>query len=361
MQQTCCPPRRRPVIRSLSCPAILLLLAIYSPCSAQTTGGKSSPVPLTVDIVAEGSSSRSSRSEATKQLPLQKLSAPNRQKVQSILKSVSLYRRLPTITLATDPDVYIYFVTHPDVAVSIWRVMEISKFQMWQTGPNTYEADSSDGSLGVVDILYRSPGQNLILCEGQYKSPLLSKPIHARMLMHLQTKYTRRENGETFATHHIDLFVNLPSQSVETVAKIISPISNVIADRNFREISLFAHMMSVAMQRQPGWVERIADRIDGVLKVRRNELLELTARVFVAARKRQLAENKPVEQISFDDIIKPLQDAAKAAEGGAVFGLNGEGLGEGYVQSAAHETEQPSKRSRSTSENGESSPMPAER
>ncbi|GIT30470.1 MAG: hypothetical protein Ct9H300mP1_25160 [Planctomycetaceae bacterium] len=47
-------------------------------------------------------------------------------------------------------------------------------------------------------------------------------------------------------THQAALFLAFPQQSVRNVAKLISPVTNMIADRNFRDISLFLRMMQVA-------------------------------------------------------------------------------------------------------------------
>jgi hypothetical protein len=86
------------------------------------------------DVEAEGTSSTAARKAAIAALPLEHLTPENRQRVNTLLKSVSFYRRLPKVTFNVEPDVYNYFLAHPDVAVSIWRAMKISKLKMWQTG-----------------------------------------------------------------------------------------------------------------------------------------------------------------------------------------------------------------------------------
>ncbi len=249
---------------------------------------------LAVKVEARGSSAKKVQASATEEIPLAKLTRKQRQIAEGVLKRQSLYRRLPTISFETNADVYKFFTTHPDVAVSIWRAMEISEFQMWQTGKTTYEADAGDGSNGVIEVLYRDAERQLVFCEGLYKTPLLPKPIKARTLVYLRTSFKRDKQGRTRATHRGDLFVSLPSQPVETAAKIISPVSNVIADRNFREISLFVQMMSLAMTNRPGWVEHLATRLEGVLAIRKAQLVELAEHVNKAERKRQRSAGEDV-------------------------------------------------------------------
>lgn len=250
---------------------------------------------IKVEVVSTGNSSAASRKKAIAEIPVDKVVADFRPKVEEVLKNVSLFRRMPTLSFTSDADVYHYFITHPDVAVSIWRVMEISSFEMWQVGALSYEADSHDGSIGAIEVLHSSPDRHLVLCEGSFKSPILLKPIKARALLHLQPTFRKGDDGQTVVTHTIDLFVSFPSQPVDITAKLISPVSHAMADRNFREVSSWCAMMNVAMCQQPGWIEQLAQKMEGVLDVRRNQFLKLAAQTFVENRKR-LADPMPTNR-----------------------------------------------------------------
>ncbi len=245
-------------------------------------------VPTTVTVLATGDSSDRTKAVALKALPLQPLDAKSRARASNVLTNICMFRRLPVVQLQSHPEVYQYFMQHPDVAVAIWRAMNISKFEMWQTGPNEFEADTKDGTIGVVDALHRTKNSALVICEGEYRNRLLLKPVRARALLHLVAEFGMDKDGKPNVEHHLDMFVSFDSHTVKTAAKVISPLSNLIVDRNFREVSLFAQMMSVAMERQPGWVDRIAKKMKGVVKGRDKQLMDVTARVYVAAQRRSI-------------------------------------------------------------------------
>lgn len=246
---------------------------------------------IVANLVKPGDSSRRTRQDAIAQLPIQHLTPDNQQHVQQILKDLSLYRRLPTLEVEVDRRAYQFFTDHPDVAVSIWRALQISSVQMTEVNPLHYRTDTTDGTVGTVDVLLRSPGSYLVLCQGQLQSPGMPRPIHAKALMHLQPRF----DNQGKVVHHLDLFVSFPSQTIETIAKLTSPVSFRIADRNFEEVTLFMGLMSNAMARQPGWVEQIAGRLQGVSAERPNELLKVTASVYVEAERRRLtALGQPV-------------------------------------------------------------------
>ena len=265
---------------------------------------------LQIRTVSRPTSSRLEAAAVQKRLPLEHLDHQKRSAVLEVLNSISLFRRLPGLTFEIEPDVYRYFTEHPDVAVSIWRVMDISKFQMWQTGPFEFEVNAGDGSTGITEVVYRDEDECLVICNGKYKSPLLIKPIKCRGLMHLTYSFSRDQCNVTHVTHHMAVYVSFPSHTVKTAAKVLSPVTNVIMDRNFQEVSAFARMMSLAMRHQPGWVENTAGRMDGVLRRRRDELVRLTARVYVAERKRKLASTNPGSRITIEQIMSPLRVAS---------------------------------------------------
>ncbi|MCX7423193.1 MAG: hypothetical protein NT013_27160 [Planctomycetia bacterium] len=275
------------------------------------------PSAIKIEVVSTGNSSAAARKKAIADIPVEKVTADLRPKVEEVLKNVSLFRRMPTLSFASDPDVYHFFITHPDVAVSIWRVMEISTFEMWQVGALSYEADSHDGSLGVIEVLHSAPERHLVLCEGSFKSPILPKPIKARALLHLQPTFRKGDDGQTVVSHTIDMFVSFPSQPVDITAKLISPVSHAMADRNFREVSTWCAMMSMAMCQQPGWVEQLAQKMEGVLDVRRTQLLRLAAQTFVENRKRLSDEPTAAREGTIAPASTTLK---KAASEGSVEG-----------------------------------------
>lgn len=243
-----------------------------------------------IERLEAGNSSRLKKKEAIEQLPLSQLTAENQTVVREILKDVSLYRRLPTIKLEADRRVYDYFTRHPDVAVSVWRAMDISQVKMVRQGPQHFTVDTGDGTQGTVSVLHQSPHSHLILCQGEFLSPAIKRPIQARSIMHLQPSFSVNAQGVTEVVHTLDLFVCFPSQAIETVARIISPISNQIADRNFEEVSLFVELMDLGMSHQPGWVEQLSSRLDLVSRDAPEQLLQLTAHVYIDSQKRSVRE-----------------------------------------------------------------------
>ncbi len=228
-----------------------------------------------IRILADGDSSASAEDETRAAIPLKAMTQENRQRAQQIIKDRSQYRRLPSLQYAIDEPMFRYLLNHPDVAVSTWRVMGISRFEMWQTGPNEYEAQAIDGSEGIADILYQDNNQMIFVCQGSYHNPLLPRPMQASALIWFRAVYTPNADGTHAVTQRADVFVRFPSNSVSAIAKVLTPVLHSLMDRNLFEVSLYGSMMSRAVRDEPEWVVQVAQQMEGVLPQRQGELIEV--------------------------------------------------------------------------------------
>jgi hypothetical protein len=259
-------------------------------------GGKSDEdEPNVAFETAKGSSSTAVKKQAALEVPITELAAADRARAQSILDETSYFRRLPTLTVPVVPEVYLHFLGHPDTAASVWRAMNISKLKLHAVSPTAYEGDTGDGTTGRMELVHRKLGgdgveQLVVLCEGSYKSPLLPKPIQARSMLVMRTKFTRETDGQVYATHRGDVFVTFPSQTVEAVSKLMTPVTAMLSDRTFCEVTVFLKLMSAAMCRRPDWVEHVVEKMEGVPEERKRELLVLTAQTFVSRNREALSK-----------------------------------------------------------------------
>ncbi len=237
-------------------------------------------------VTGIGSSERHLRDQAIKTLQGVQLTQSGRQSADQVLGSLSIYRRLPEIRFEVDPDTYDHFIGNPDVVVSLWQAMGISAINLQQVRQYHYRMNNVDGTASELYYLHRHRNVNVIYCDGEFKSPLLKNTILAKGVFCLYSKFETDPDGTTFVRHHADVFVSMPNAAVETAAKLISPVSNYIADRNFQEISLFAHTMSLTMARQPGWVQEQSVRMRGLQPAQVQEFQQVTLRNYQAAQAR---------------------------------------------------------------------------
>lgn len=277
------------------------------PVATEQGGSLPTAAELAVQVLEPGSSTKALREQARQSLPFARLNVEQQRLANSVLSDVALFRRLPTVRCPIDSRVYQFFIDRPEVAVHVWKVLGISRLELTPTGPGTYTADTGDGSTGTIQILLRTPTQCVVFCEGMFKSPVLARPIKARALVALNANFQKQADGTEVVTHSVDMFVSFPSLTVETIARLVSPLSYKYADRNMEEITSFLRMMDLSMGRQPGWIEQLVILMDGLAKERREEVLKLTAEVYVDAQRRMRAARG--EAVSIEAIRPPVQTA----------------------------------------------------
>lgn len=225
-----------------------------------------------IRILRDSSSDKQLQKTAASRVPLARMSQQSQQRAIYLLKNTSQYRRMPSLQYEVDASLYQYLINHPDVAIATWRVMGISKLNMWQTEPFEYAAEANDGSKGQADVLWRDGNQCLFVVEGAYHSPLLPSAVEASALVWMRYRFERTRDNRILVNQQIETFVNFPSPAIETIAKLASMVTNSILDRNVMEVSLYAQMMSRALKKDSNWVEEVAARMDGVPEHRKVEL-----------------------------------------------------------------------------------------
>ncbi|MEZ6126316.1 MAG: hypothetical protein R3C49_24585 [Planctomycetaceae bacterium] len=225
-----------------------------------------------VRVLADATSDKAIMESAQSQIPYGKMSARSQQRASFIAGNASLYRRMPSLQYEVNPDIYQYLINHPDVAISTWRVMGISKLEMTEKNAFQFAAAAADGSRGDADVLWRDGSQCLFLTQGSYVSPLLPNAIEASALVWLRYRFVPTKTGTVLVNQQVETFVYFPSGAVDTLVRLASVVTNTILDRNVFEVSLYAKMMSSAAEKEPEWIEQVAQRMDGVRPERRVEL-----------------------------------------------------------------------------------------
>lgn len=233
------------------------------------------------------STSRSARDDATRLIPLDKLSDPARQKVASVMQQVSIFRRLPTQVIECDPNLYLFLVEHPDLVVNMWEVMDVSDMRLEKTGEDTYRANDGAGTSGHVEYLYRSHDTHIMYAEGAYHGPLFATPVHGRCLLVLKTGYVREPNERYYITCRLDTFIQLNNVGVEFVAKTFQPLVGKTADHNFRETAAFLSLVSRSAELKPAALQGLCARLHRVSDDDRDDFCELADQLTLAAIERQ--------------------------------------------------------------------------
>jgi hypothetical protein len=205
------------------------------------------------------------------------LDAAGKAKVNSVLTSLTVFRRLPVRVIDCDPDLYLFLVRHPDVIVNIWEVLKLTQIQVRQSGANTYRIVEPEGTQATMEYLYRGHDTHVVYAEGNYSG--LARPVHGCCLVVLKTGYVQETNGRYYITNRLDAFLSVEPGAVELVTKAIHPLVGKIADNNFIQTVGFVSSLSRTAEVNATGVQRLAGKLSHVRPEFRQQLADLAAGV----------------------------------------------------------------------------------
>jgi hypothetical protein len=225
----------------------------------------------------EASTSEAARRDAVRSIPLDKLSAEDRAKVESVLANVSIFRRMPVRVVDCDPDMYLFLVRHPDVVVNIWEVFRISQLRLREAGDEQFRVVETDGATVNFKFVHKSHDVHVVYGEGVYQGPLLPRAVKGRGVLVLKTGYVRETNGRYYVTSRLDSFVSIEPAGAELVTKTMSPVLGKTVDSNFVQTLAFLGSLSRTAEVNSHGVQRLGEQLTHVQPDVRKRFVELAA------------------------------------------------------------------------------------
>jgi len=237
--------------------------------------------------------SAAARSSAIATIPFERLGPEARRKASSVLSQTTLFRRMPLHVMQCDPELYLFVVRHPDVLVGIWEELGVSEFRMAESRPGAFRAVEGNATAGTAEFLYQDDTTHIVYCEGEYRGPLLAKPLHGCALLILKTGYVEEADGRHYITSRLETFTHIDNATIEFLTRTFQPLVGKIVDNNFLQTSAFVGSLSRTTQVNYRGVQRLAGRLHRVRPEVRKEFAVL-ARQVAAKATRQASHAVPV-------------------------------------------------------------------
>ncbi|MEL6898413.1 MAG: hypothetical protein AAFP90_20140, partial [Planctomycetota bacterium] len=171
-----------------------------------------------------GGKTAQQKQQAIASIPFQQLNPAAVQKLRGIIDRPTIYRRLPTETVRCDPGMYVFLVRQPEILVSIWELMEITKVAAKRVGPFQISADDGAGTTCDIDLVYGDANTHIYVANGQYDGALVTSPLTGRGVFILRSEYRRLPDGSSAVTAHMDCFLQLKNLGADLVARTLSGV-----------------------------------------------------------------------------------------------------------------------------------------
>ncbi len=227
--------------------------------------------------LGQGALDQQTRQEAIDAIPFDQLTEASRQKLWSVVSQPSIYRQLPITVTEADPDLHVHLVRYPEVVVSMWQLMGITKVQIQRTSDFTFKAADGAGTVCDVQLIYGDSNLHVYYAEGSYEGALLRKLIRGNCVMVLRSDYHQTETQQVFVTNRLDMFVQLDNVGAEILAKTLHPLVGKSADHNFIESTRFLGQVSQAAEARSSGLQQLAARLENIDEPVRERFVEVAA------------------------------------------------------------------------------------
>lgn len=250
------------------------MVVVYaSPCLAERSGFfKKKPS-------SKPSSSYAQRQKVIADLPMKRLTRTAQQRILSIAKSPTIYRKLPTQAINCDRDMFLFLTRNPEVMVGMWDLMGITQVTTKKIGPYQLAAEDGSGTRCNVDLVYGDPSVHIFIAEGSYDGKMVAKPIRGKGVFVLRSKYATSSDGKSTVTGTIDCFVQIESLGVDLIVRTLSGLIGRSADNNFIETARFIAQVSQASEKNPSAMIDIAQRMPQVEERTKQQFADVIATV----------------------------------------------------------------------------------
>jgi len=245
--------------------------------------GESSLTRGVIGAMAEsGSSSRDTRRRAIEAIPFSRMPAAERRLAEQAIEQTTLYRRLPTASIACDAALLDFVLSKPETLVEVWRVLGISRHTFDPMAAGQWRLSDGFGTVGVVQLLHHERGDRgglyVFHGRGAYDGPLAPKQLTGSCLLVLRyATDADAATGRQRQSVQIDAFLDVDGMGLEIVTRSLQPIIVHSAAANLHEISLFMSQFAAAAARNPAAVSRIADRMTRSTPADRTALVTLAS------------------------------------------------------------------------------------
>ena len=232
------------------------------------------------------------RNDAISLVPLNSLNINAQRKLSPILEHPTLFRRLARQSIDCDPEMFTYLARQPEVLVSVWEAMGITKVKTDRLGPYLLKGVDAAGTSCELELVYGTPQIHLYYATGRYDGNVVPQGINGRAVFVLHSEYSKSATGRDQVSCNLDSFIQLDNLGADLIARTIQPLLWGTAEQNFAESAKYIAQISQAAEQNPAGIQDLAGRLPNLTPAVRESFSKQVQRVAARADHRWTAASE---------------------------------------------------------------------
>jgi hypothetical protein len=189
------------------------------------------------------------------QVPVDQLTPARREAVTRIMKHPTLVAQGPLEVFHGCPELYRWFLDHPDQAVRTWRRLGARCLDITDRGKGEFSWTDGQGTDIQWETVYRDSRLRVWYAEGKSKPTLWlpAVPLHAVVV--LRHGESRDPSDRPLLEQQADLFLQTDSRTGLLIARLLGPSAPRFAEQGIAQLEMFFSALVWYLDRHPDRAE----------------------------------------------------------------------------------------------------------
>jgi hypothetical protein len=190
-------------------------------------------------------------------VPLDRVPAAVRDRVRRVVEQPTLFARGPAEEFGGSPEVYHWFLDHPDRVAVAWRRLGAPCMEIGDRGNGKFGWVDGQGSDLAWETVYSSPQMRIWYAEGSARPGSLLPLVPVRAVVVLRHRDGADRLGRTLIRHQAEVFLQTDSKTASLITRLIGPAAPRLVEQGAAQLELFFSGLAWYLDRHPERTEKL--------------------------------------------------------------------------------------------------------
>jgi hypothetical protein len=172
-------------------------------------------------------------------IPMQSVAPADREAVKSVFDNSTLSAKSQPETFKGDSDLYLYFLDHPDRAVSAWRRLGAKCVNIQPVGAKQFGYTDEQGSDITWRAVVRQGDLRVWLAEGKVKASPMLPLVPVQAVVVIRHGEVNNPDGSSSLVQQTEIYVHTDSRMAALFMNMMGPSAQRTAEQGLGQFQFF--------------------------------------------------------------------------------------------------------------------------
>ena len=183
--------------------------------------------------------------------PVERIEDAWRCRVQPIVEEFTTANKIGPVRTPLAETLYVYLLDRPPTAAALVNRLDLGLYKAEVRGPNRYWGDDGEGTVGLVELIYRDRSYRVYYLEGIHDSPLLPHVTGKAVVFLQMAPVTDAVTGQEAVETTLVTYTRLDNRFVASLVSLLRPLVGRTVARKLTKGVDAVSKLGVEMHRHP--------------------------------------------------------------------------------------------------------------